>query len=133
MRMKQQSTQWRCLDESEPSARLNRQMKFLRKYWYAIAIAPFAVIVFLGLRFFGDSSSRLWDIPIAISLAWGLFVAIYGLILTVHTLSIPAHDVAGDSASLTSVALAASQDVLSPISLTDSCRKQDIPLTENCW
>jgi hypothetical protein len=68
--------------------RLNRQMKFLRKYWYAIAIAPFGVIVFVGLRFFGDSPSRLWDIPIAISLPWGLFVAFYALTLTVRTLSI---------------------------------------------
>jgi|HubBroStandDraft_6_1064221.scaffolds.fasta_scaffold16951_2 hypothetical protein len=86
--MNQQSTQWRCLDEWGPFARLNRQMQFLRKYWYAIAIVPFAVIVLVGLRVSGDSPRRFWDIPIAISLAWGLFVAIYALILTVRTLSI---------------------------------------------
>lgn len=86
--MNQQTTQWRCLDESEPFKRLNRQMQVLRKYWYAIAIAPFAMIVFVGLRFFGDSPSPFWNIPIAVSLAWGLFVVRYGLILTVRTLSI---------------------------------------------
>jgi uncharacterized BrkB/YihY/UPF0761 family membrane protein len=57
-------------------------------FWFAVLIAPFAVIVFEGLRFFGDSPIRLWDIPIAISLAWGLFVAIYGLTPTERTLPI---------------------------------------------
>src|ERR1700722_6655144 len=83
--MKQDGTQWRCLDESEPFARLGRQMQFLRKYWHVIAIAPFAITIFVLLRFFGNSTNRLLDIPIYLTLGWAGFVVVYSLIISLRT------------------------------------------------
>jgi hypothetical protein len=80
--------QWNCLDESEPFASLTQQKNFWQKYWHVMALGPFAVAVFVVLRFFGDSTSRLVDVPIFLSLAWAGFVAIYSLVLIVRTLSI---------------------------------------------
>jgi hypothetical protein len=76
----------RCLHESEPFARLNRQLTFLRKYWYAIAIAPFAVTIFVLLRFYGTSTNRLLDVPIGVALGWAFLVVIYSLVVTVRVL-----------------------------------------------
>jgi hypothetical protein len=78
----------RCLHESEPFAHLNRQLVFMRQYWYAFAIAPFAVTIFVLLRFYGTSTNRLLDIPIYVTLGWALLVAFYSLALIVRVLFI---------------------------------------------
>ena len=86
--MNEDATQSRCLDESEPFARLNRQLQFLRKYWHVIALAPFAITIFVLLRFYGNSTNRLVDIPIYLTLGWAGAVIIYSLIVTFRTMFI---------------------------------------------
>jgi len=81
-------TKWSCLDESQPFARLNQRKRFWRKYGHAIALVPFVVVLFVLLRFFGNSTSSLFTVPIYVSLAWAAFVAIYSLTLIVRVLSI---------------------------------------------
>jgi hypothetical protein len=63
-------------------------MKFVRQYWYGAAIAPFGLVLFLGLRYFPNSTSRFLDIPLGLSFAWAMFVAIYCLMLTARALLI---------------------------------------------
>ena len=64
------------LDEWEYYARLNGRNKLLKKCWYWVAVGPFAAVVFVGLRFFPESSG-LFSILVGISLAWALLVAGY--------------------------------------------------------
>jgi hypothetical protein len=77
-----------CLDDSGPYRELNRQNKFFKRYWHVMALGPFTVTVFIEIRFFGDSTSRLAEIPVFVSVAWAMLVAVYGLILTTRVLSI---------------------------------------------
>ena len=42
-------TQWSCLDESEPYARLSRRTAFFKKYYWPMAVVPFAVVLYLQL------------------------------------------------------------------------------------
>ena len=84
----QEESQWRCLEESDPFARINRQLRFLRKYWYVIAITPFALTVVVLVRFYGDSTNRLLDLPVYLALGWGLLVAVYTLMLMVRVMFI---------------------------------------------
>jgi hypothetical protein len=73
------STQPTCLDEWEKYARLDRKRLFLQRYWYVVAMAPFACVLLIVLRFFPNSSGHFWDTLIFTSLGWALFVAIYAI------------------------------------------------------
>jgi FtsH-binding integral membrane protein len=39
-------------------ARLLERQQFLSKWYYCVGIAPFAVLIFVALKFFPDSNSR---------------------------------------------------------------------------
>jgi hypothetical protein len=77
-----------CLGQHETDAHLKRQMKFVRQYSDGAAIALFALVVFVLLRYAPKSSSRIVDIPIGLALAWASLVAIYCLTLTIGVLLI---------------------------------------------
>jgi hypothetical protein len=65
------------LDEDRPSARQSGRQEFLLKWCYAIALAPFSVVVLVGLELFADSTSRVFDVFVTASLIWAIGIAIY--------------------------------------------------------
>ena len=78
----------RCLDDDEAYTRIERQLRFVRRYWYGVASGPFFLVIVLLFRYFPQSSGRIWDVAVAISRGWAILVAIYGLILVVRALMI---------------------------------------------
>jgi hypothetical protein len=66
-----------CLDDFPAVARLAERQQFLIKWYYGVGIAPFFLVVVIGLRFFHDSVSRIFDALVFISLAWAMAVAGY--------------------------------------------------------
>jgi hypothetical protein len=80
-------TQPSCLDQDETYVRLEKQMKFVRQYRYGAAIAPFGLVLFVGLRYFPNSASRFLD-PLGLFFAWAIFVAICCSMLTARMLLI---------------------------------------------
>ena len=76
------------LDAWEKYVRLNEKSQFLRKYWYLTASGPFALAVFLIMRFYPHSTNKLWDVLVVASLAWGVLVAGYSMSIIVSLLFI---------------------------------------------
>lgn len=66
-----------CLDDAPAAARLAERQQFLKKWYYAVGIAPFFLVVLIIMRFFPDSTSRVLDALVFISLAWAIAVAGY--------------------------------------------------------
>jgi len=64
-------------------AQLKRQVKFVRPYSDGAAMAPFAWLVFVLLRYAPKCSSRIVDIPIGLAVAWAILVAFYGLTIAI--------------------------------------------------
>jgi hypothetical protein len=56
---------------------LAARQQLLAKWYQAIAIAPFVIVVFVGLKFFGDSTNRFLDVLVGATLLWGVAVAVY--------------------------------------------------------
>ena len=75
--MDARETELSCLDEVPSRARQAARQQLLARWFYAIALAPFSVVVFVGLRFFADSRNRLFDALIGLTLAWAMGVAAY--------------------------------------------------------
>ena len=61
-----------ALDAWGEYVHLNRKCDLLKKSWYAVAVVPFVILIFVNLRFSPNSTNRIWDFLIAISLLWGL-------------------------------------------------------------
>lgn len=80
----------RCLDESEPYARLRKRKESIRKV-RRFALAPIAVVMFVVVVIFRDPSGDRWQLPIVVAvglaLAWTLLVVGYDLVLNVRTLT----------------------------------------------
>jgi hypothetical protein len=76
-------SQIRSLEDWDYYVRLNRRVTHLKKYWQWLAMGPFAVVLFIGLKFFGSSVNKtvnqMFDVLLMISLAWAMLVAGYGL------------------------------------------------------
>ncbi len=84
-----QAQRWSCLDESEPYAQINKRTKFFQKYYRALALIPFAVVMFVILRLFGDPPiggprNKFILLPVFIVLGWAGFVPFYALSLMVR-------------------------------------------------
>lgn len=80
--------EWTCLDQSATYSKLNKRVGFLKKYYRLMALAPFAAVVFVTLRFFGGLTNRVVDDLIFLSLGWAVFICIYGMILLVRHLAV---------------------------------------------
>jgi hypothetical protein len=65
------------LDDVPSVARLAARQEFLAKWYHPVALAPFAVVVFVAVKFFGDSTSVILDALVGASLAWAIAVAAY--------------------------------------------------------
>jgi hypothetical protein len=79
---------YRCLDEWDHYVRLDRRCEFLKRYWYPIAIGPFAVVMIVCFRFFPDSTSVVLDVFFGMTFGWGMLFTGYCLILFTRALAI---------------------------------------------
>jgi hypothetical protein len=61
---------------------------FMKAYWYALAVGPFFLLIVAIFRYFPNSSSRLLDVLVYVSLAWALSVALYAFVITTRWLFI---------------------------------------------
>jgi hypothetical protein len=66
-----------CLDDfPEVAKKLLWQQRISRKY-VLIALAPFTIVLLVVLKFFPESTNRLSDSLIFLTLAWAMIVACY--------------------------------------------------------
>ena len=49
-----QAVEIKSLDDTPTVARLAARQRFLRKWWRPVAIAPFVLVLFISVKFFGD-------------------------------------------------------------------------------
>lgn len=77
----------RCLNDSEPYARLHRARQRLSRYG-RYALVPFGAVCFIELVIFRNAKSDLWAIPFLLSVAWAVFIAAWNLILDIRIMSI---------------------------------------------
>jgi hypothetical protein len=71
-----------CLDDVPNIARIAERQRIVVGWYKLIALAPFGVILFIELKFFGNSTSPLASVPIFAALAWAMGIAIYGFYCT---------------------------------------------------
>ena len=79
----------RSLDDVPHTAQQAKRQEFLRTWYRAIALVPFAVVVFISLKFFPDSDSKLIVASALVSLIWAIGVAAYSFYLTFFGLKCP--------------------------------------------
>ena len=66
-----------CLEDvPDVAARLSRQ-QWIASHYQVIALAPFAVVVFVTLKFFSQSTNRVWVWLVGLTLVWAMAVAVY--------------------------------------------------------
>jgi hypothetical protein len=66
-----------CLDDvPDVAVRLSRQ-QWIAGHYQVIALAPFAVVVFVTLKFFSQSTNRVWVWLTGLTLFWAIAVAGY--------------------------------------------------------
>jgi hypothetical protein len=66
-----------CLDDMPKLARLSLWQQRISRSYKLIALAPFAVVIFIVLKFFPQSTNRAWDVAVFLSLGWAISVAAY--------------------------------------------------------
>jgi len=66
-----------CLNDVPSVARLAARQQLLAKWYHAIALVPFTIVVFVGVKFFGDSTNRFLDVLVGATLLWAIAVAVY--------------------------------------------------------
>jgi hypothetical protein len=71
------------LDDDESYVKLEKRKTYFQNNYRWIAIAPFAVVLFVGLRFFPNSQRALM-LPIVASLFWAMGVAGYAFALLIQ-------------------------------------------------
>jgi Zinc-ribbon containing domain len=80
---------WGCLDEWQPYAWLLRRKKVTQSRWHAMAILPFAIVIFVVLRFFPKSTNNLLvEAFVVASLVWALAVCFYCMALIIRVRAI---------------------------------------------
>jgi hypothetical protein len=71
----------KCLDEVPSLARIAARQQFLTRWYKPVALAPFAVVLFVVLTFFPKSTSRIPILFVFATLAWGMAVVGYSFFL----------------------------------------------------
>jgi hypothetical protein len=69
------------VDDFPNLARLASRQQFLNKWYKPVALAPFAVVLFVIFKFFPESNSGVLLAGVFASLIWAMFVAGYGFYL----------------------------------------------------
>jgi hypothetical protein len=70
-----------CLDEVPSLARIAARQQFLTRWYKAVALAPFVVVLFVVLTFFPKSTSRIPILFVFASLAWATAIVGYSFFL----------------------------------------------------
>jgi hypothetical protein len=68
-------------DDFPNVARLLARQLFLQKWYKPVALAPFALMLFITLKFFPNANGVLFDILIFATLGWAIAVAGYAFYL----------------------------------------------------
>ena len=71
----------RSLDDVPSAARVAARQRFLNRWYKPVAVAPFAVCAFVGLKFFPDSRSWFLVALVEATLIWAFGVAAYAFYL----------------------------------------------------
>ena len=70
-----------CLDDFPQSAGVGKRQQFINRWSQPLAIAPFAVILFIDFAFFGGNDNR-WVVGIVfVSLMWAISIVSYSFYL----------------------------------------------------
>lgn len=78
------------LEDVPSAARIAHRQRFLQKWYRVLALAPFGAVVFIELRFFGDTpATPLLMAPIYAALLWAGSVAFYTLYMTFFSFRCP--------------------------------------------
>jgi hypothetical protein len=67
----------RSLDDVPASAQQAAHQKFLAKWYRLVALGPFALVVLIVLKFFGNSTSKVPDVFVGATLIWAILIAGY--------------------------------------------------------
>ena len=70
-----------CLQDVPTTARLADRQLLAMRWYHAIGIAPFAILLFVVFKFFPNSTSRIFDSLVFPSLGWAMFIAVYSFYL----------------------------------------------------
>lgn len=83
-------TQIKSLDDAPRVARRAARERFFIRRYRTVALAPVTLLIFIGLKFFGDDPiSDLWMDVLYATLAWAIAVAVYTFYLTFWGFSCP--------------------------------------------
>jgi len=82
--------QIKSLDDVPDVARIAAYQRSVLKWYKIIAILPFAVTLFVVLKFFPNATGRAWDLLIGITLLWAIGFAGYAFKLLFWGATCPA-------------------------------------------
>jgi hypothetical protein len=71
------------LDDVPSLARIAARQQFLTRWYKAVALAPFVVVLFVVLTFFPKSTSRIPSVFVFASLVWAMAVVGYSFFLMI--------------------------------------------------
>ena len=71
----------KCADDFPKLARLLARQQFLGKWYKPVALAPFALMLFVIFKFFPNTNGGLGMVLVFLTLGWALAVAGYSLYL----------------------------------------------------
>jgi len=76
-------TQIKSLDDVPAVARLAARQAFFIRWYRAVALVPFTVLIFIALKFFSDTpAGNIWMDAIYATLGWAIAVAAYAFYIT---------------------------------------------------
>lgn len=83
-------TQIKSLDDVPSVARRAARERFFIRRYHAVALAPFAVFIFISLKFFPDASAgNFWMGGLVATLVWAIAVVGYAFYVTFWGFSCP--------------------------------------------
>ncbi|MGD0444723.1 MAG: hypothetical protein ABSA39_12385 [Edaphobacter sp.] len=78
-----------CLDDCPELARRSAWQQQVVRYYKLIALAPFAICLFIVLRVFPDSTNRFWIWSVGFTLVWAIAIAGYSFYLLFYGVNCP--------------------------------------------
>src|SRR5919108_5423905 len=77
-----------CLADDPGYANAEKRLEFLKKYWYALALTPFSILLLIIFMWFANSSAgTLFDALVLGTLGWALAICGYCLWLIIRVLA----------------------------------------------
>lgn len=83
-------TEIKSLDDVPAVAGVAARQLFFVRWYRALALVPFTVVIFISLKFFADSPvGKFWLAAIYATLIWSIGVAVYAFYVTFCGVSCP--------------------------------------------